>query len=142
MDDKSVLIMSTRVGFTQIALLEYYTLHNPLQVYIYVVEKSTGNVLPVVYTSEPFFFFHVINAFQVDVDKYIYLDIMAYKDAEVGMAKAAFSTYTCTSNASSFQILSDLKFSHIERTDHVPTARPYRIKLPLNMVSCVGYCCA
>ena len=34
------------------------------------------------------------------------------------------------------QILSDLKFSHIERTDHVPTARPYRIKLPLNMVSC------
>ena len=53
--------------------------------YIYVVEKSTGNVLPVVYASEPFFFFHVINAFQVDVDKYIYLDIMAYKDAEVRM---------------------------------------------------------
>ena len=49
-----------------------------------MVEKSSGTVLPVVYASEPFFFFHVINAFQVDVDKYIYLDIMAYKDAEVG----------------------------------------------------------
>ena len=49
-----------------------------------MVEKSSGAVLPVVYASEPFFFFHVINAFQVDVDKYIYLDIMAYKDAEVG----------------------------------------------------------
>ena len=48
-----------------------------------MVEKSSGAVLPVVYASEPFFFFHVINAFQVDVDKYIYLDIMAYKDAEV-----------------------------------------------------------
>ena len=61
------------------------------QVYIYVVEKASGKVLPVVYASEPFFFFHVINAFQVDVDKYIYLDIMAYKDAEVsngGWAKA------------------------------------------------------
>ena len=56
----------------------------PSQVYIYVVEKSTGKVLPVVYASEPFFFFHVINAFQVDVDKYIYIDIMAYSDAKVG----------------------------------------------------------
>ena len=61
-----------------------YTSHFVSQVYIYVVEKSSGAVLPVVYASEPFFFFHVINAFQVDVDKYIYLDIMAYKDAEVG----------------------------------------------------------
>ena len=60
------------------------TISTVRQVYIYVVEKSSGRVLPVVYASEPFFFFHVINAFQVDVDKYIYLDIMAYKDAEVG----------------------------------------------------------
>ena len=49
-----------------------------------MVEKSTGKVLPVVYASEPFFFFHVINAFQVDVDKYIYIDVMAYNDAKVG----------------------------------------------------------
>ncbi len=48
-----------------------------------MVEKSSGLVLPTVFASEPFFFFHVINAFQVDTDKYIYLDLTAYKDAEV-----------------------------------------------------------
>ena len=80
-------------------------------VYVYLIEKkSPHRVLPTVYTCEPFFFFHVVNAFQVEEDKYVFLDVVAYKDAE---------------------ILSDLKFSHIERTDHVPTAKPIRIQLPL-----------
>jgi carotenoid cleavage dioxygenase-like enzyme len=57
-----------------------------LQVYFYVVNKSTGAVSPTVYASEPFFFFHVINAFQEN-DQYICLDIMTYKDAEVGGGK-------------------------------------------------------
>lgn len=92
------------------------SLHNSLKwrktemVYFYLMLKSTGEILPVVYSSEPFFFFHVINAFQPD-DKYVFLDIVAYKDAD---------------------IISDLKFSHIERTDHVPTATPIRVKLPLH----------
>ena len=44
--------------------------------------KRTGKVLPTVFVSEPFFFFHVINAFQLE-DKYIIVDLVAYKDAEV-----------------------------------------------------------
>ena len=35
--------------------------------------------------------------------------------------------------------MSDLKFSHIERTDHVQNARPVRISLPLRSGSVRKY---
>ena len=50
--------------------------------YFYLYDKRLGQVLPTVYSCEPFFFFHVINSFQKD-DSYVTVDIIAYKDAEV-----------------------------------------------------------
>ena len=81
------------------------------QVHFHLVNRRTGELWPAVYTCEPFFFFHVVNAHQLEQgDGYLVVDVVAYRDAE---------------------ILSNLKFSHIERTDHVQHARPIRVSLPL-----------
>lgn len=53
------------------------------QVNIYLFNKTTNELHPVTYSCEPFFFFHIINAFQDKANQYVFIDIIAYKDAEV-----------------------------------------------------------
>ena len=52
---------------------------------------------PVVYCCEPFFFFHIINAFQPD-SSYVCIDIVAYKDAEVRIIYTKKSCYSIRDN--------------------------------------------
>ncbi len=53
-------------------------------VHVYLVNKCTGELWPTVYTCEPFFFFHVVNAHQQENGgRYLVVDVVAYKDAEV-----------------------------------------------------------
>jgi len=52
--------------------------------HFHVVAKRDGRVLPATFTCEPFFFFNVINAFERGQGEQLVLDILAYKDAEVG----------------------------------------------------------
>jgi len=80
-----------------------------LPVIITLVEKDGGKVYPYQFECNPFFFFHTINAFDKNNDT-IVVDIMAYKNADV---------------------IKDLRFCHIEKTDHVPSARATRLILPL-----------
>ena len=54
-------------------------------VHVYLVNKCTGELCPTVYTCEPFFFFHIVNAHQQENGgRYLVVDVVAYKDAEVG----------------------------------------------------------
>ena len=62
-----------------------------LQVYIYLVDKRTETLLPMVFSCEPFFFFHVVNAHQQGSDKYVVLDLLAYKDAEASVSVYSLS---------------------------------------------------
>ena len=57
----------------------------------------------------PFFFFHIINAYQKGPDILI-IDVMAYKNSDV---------------------IKDLRFCQIEKTDHISSARAVRLILPL-----------
>ena len=61
------------------------------------------------YECSAFFFFHVINSYQRGSDTVI-IDVMAYKNADV---------------------IKDLRFCQIEKTDHIPSARAVRLILPL-----------
>ena len=59
--------------------------------HIYLVNKRTGQQWPTIYTCEPFFFFHVINAHQTEQGGgYVAVDVVAYKDAEVSPQTAVF----------------------------------------------------
>ena len=62
------------------------------------------------YECGPFFFFHVINCYQKTTANTLILDVMAYKNADV---------------------IKDLRFCQIEKTDHIPSARAVRLILPL-----------
>ena len=63
------------------------------------------------YECGPFFFFHVINCYQKSAAaETLILDVMAYKNADV---------------------IKDLRFCQIEKTDHIPSARAVRLILPL-----------
>ncbi len=102
--------------------------------HIFLVDKRSGSLWPVTYTCEPFFFFHVVNSFQQG-SQYVVIDLIAYKDAEVNgpweVVRSPPGAKPLTLLFHRLQILSDLKFSHIERTDHVQHATPVRINLPL-----------
>ena len=76
-----------------------------------MIEKSTGKLHTMTYECGPFFFFHVINCYQKSAAaKTLILDVMAYKNADV---------------------IKDLRFCQIEKTDHIPSARAVRLILPL-----------
>ena len=82
-----------------------------LQLIISLIEKSTGKLHTMTYECGPFFFFHVINCYQKSAAaKTLILDVMAYKNADV---------------------IKDLRFCQIEKTDHIPSARAVRLILPL-----------
>ena len=51
------------------------------QVHIHLVNRETGEVSGKTYVSNPFFYFHTINAFQKG--SAIILDLVVYKDADV-----------------------------------------------------------
>ena len=80
------------------------------QVIISLIEKSTGKPHTMTYECGPFFFFHVINCYQKTTANTLILDVMAYKNADV---------------------IKDLRFCQIEKTDHIPSARAVRLILPL-----------
>ena len=80
------------------------------QVIISLIEKSTGKPYTMTYECGPFFFFHVINCYQKPTANTLILDVMAYKNADV---------------------IKDLRFCQIEKTDHIPSARAVRLILPL-----------
>ena len=74
-----------------------------------MIDKKNGSLHPVTFEVGPFFFFHIINAYQKGQDILI-IDVMAYKNADV---------------------IKDLRFCQIEKTDHIPSARAVRLILPL-----------
>ena len=80
-----------------------------LQLIIKLIDKSNGSLYPVTFECGPFFFFHVINAYQKGPDILI-IDVMAYKNSDV---------------------IKDLRFCQIEKTDHISSARAVRLVLPL-----------
>ena len=60
------------------------------QVHFHVVNRHTGEVFPKTYVSNPFFFFHTINAFQKGST--IIIDLVIYKDADVSDDDNSFVT--------------------------------------------------
>jgi carotenoid cleavage dioxygenase-like enzyme len=51
------------------------------QVHIHLVNRHTGEVSDKTYVSNPFFFFHTINAYQKGSS--VIIDLVIYKDADV-----------------------------------------------------------
>ena len=68
-----------------LSLTTYKYSFHLLQVLIKLINKIDGSIHPLTYECSPFFFFHVINAFERDDT--VIIDVMAYKDAEVYIPK-------------------------------------------------------
>ena len=78
---KQLAIQNQNVYRPLLSFTTYEYSFHLLQVLIKLINKIDGSIHPLTYECSPFFFFHVVNAFERDDT--VIIDVMAYKDAEV-----------------------------------------------------------